>query len=171
MIAIKVWINNSVYLIATQLWWKCMNFDWNFTTIFFRIGCLWKVFIPMLIIKTTNTLQMVELVHKKIYIKRVYTNTSCNNRIKLMCRMYQFSKSSGLIYKILKDWYIFDWINIGWGIGIIACLLVHFQTSMVQPLRLGNWYIIAFHASMCMLLRIHDGIKFKLVKAAPGCFW
>ena len=47
---------------------------------------------------------------------------------------------------------------------IIECgkiLLIHSQTSMVQPFMFGNGWIILFHVSLCMWLIIHAYFQFN----------
>ena len=46
--------------------------------------------------------------------------------------------------------------------SIIKCgikLLIHSQTSTVQPLKFGNGKVISSHTLLCMWLLIHAGIK------------
>ena len=38
-------------------------------------------------------------------------------------------------------------------------LLIHSQTSMVQPLKFGNGFIISFHTLLSMWLFVHVGIE------------
>ena len=49
-------------------------------------------------------------------------------------------------------------------------LLIHTQTSTVQPLKIGNEYVISSHTLSGMWLLIHAGIKVNHVsKRCPWC--